>query len=48
MLLAEDDAYRRHPNKSSPDDRFATSPDTGRDQIPSEQVVPLASFCAKE
>jgi len=38
--LAGDDAIRRHPNNSSPDDRLATSHNTGRQQIPSEEVVP--------
>jgi hypothetical protein len=42
-----DDAYRRHPNKSSPDDRIAASHDTGGEQIPSEEVVPLASISAR-
>ena len=30
VLLAGDDAYRRHLNKSSPDDRLATPHDTSR------------------
>jgi hypothetical protein len=43
-LLPGDDAYRRHLNKSSPDDRLAKSSDPARRQIPSEEVVPLATI----
>jgi hypothetical protein len=43
MLLAGDDACGCYPSNSFPDDRLATSNDTGRQQITSEQVVPLAT-----
>jgi len=48
VLLAGDAAYRRHLNKSFPDDRLATSQDNGRQQIPSEETVPLATISAKD
>jgi hypothetical protein len=47
VLLAGNDAYRRHLNKSSPDDRLATSHNSGRQQIPSEEVTPLESISVR-